>query len=218
VSSPEGCAKLAEPQVEIRAGERVMITGEPGAGKTLFFRAIAGLWPWGSGRIGMPAAEVPVFVPRTPYFPLGTLREVLNHTGGVITPDADISAVLAEVGLARLSSSLDRSARWEHELSDDEQRLLAFARLALLRPKWVIIDEALDTFDGATLRQVLAMLEKRLTGAAILNIGRGQHNSQFFPRSLTIVKDAGGSVLKPARVRAGAIEPPPPTAARGKKR
>lgn len=218
VASPDGCAKLAESHVEIRLGERIMITGEPGAGKTLFFRAIAGLWPWGSGRIGMPAAEVPVFVPRTPYFPLGTLREVLNHAGGVITADADISAVLAEVGLARLSSSLDRSARWEHELSDDEQRLLAFARLALLRPKWVIIDEALDTFDGATLRQVLAMLEKRLTGAAILNIGRGQHNSQFFPRSLTIVKDAAGSALKPARVRAGAIEPPPPTAARGKKK
>jgi len=218
VSSPEGCTKLAEPHVEIRVGERVMITGEQGAGKTLFFRAIAGLWPWGSGRIGMPAAEVPAFVPRTPYFPLGTLREVLNHAGGVITADADISAVLAEVGLARLSSSLDRSARWEHELSDDEQRLLAFARLALLRPKWVIIDEALDTFDGATLRQVLAMLEKRLTGAAILNIGRGQHNSQFFPRSLMIVKDTAGSALKPARVRAGAIEPPPQTAARGKRK
>lgn len=218
VSSPEGCTKLAEPHVEIRVGERVMITGEQGAGKTLFFRAIAGLWPWGSGRIGMPAAEVPVFVPRTPYFPLGTLREVLNHAGGVITADADISAVLVEVGLARLSTSLDRSARWEHELSDDEQRLLAFARLALLQPKWVIIDEALDTFDGATLRQVLAMLEKRLNGAAILNIGRGQHNSQFFPRSLTIVKDAAGSALKPARVRAGAIEPPPPTAARSKRK
>ncbi|MEP6564578.1 MAG: ABC transporter ATP-binding protein/permease [Mesorhizobium sp.] len=217
VASPDGCAKLAEPHVEIHVGERVMITGEPGAGKTLFFRAIAGLWPWGSGRIGMPAGEAPVFVPRTPYFPLGTLRKVLNHAGGVITADADISAVLTEVGLERLSSSLDRSARWEHELSDDEQRLLAFARLALLRPKWVIIDEALDTFDGATLRQVLAMLEKRLTGAAILNIGRGQHNSQFFPRSLTIVKDAGGSALKPARVRAGAIEPPPPAAARRKK-
>jgi putative ATP-binding cassette transporter len=218
VASPDGCTKLAESHVEIRVGERVMITGEQGAGKTLFFRAIAGLWPWGRGRIGMPTAEVPVFVPRTPYFPLGTLREVLNHAGGVITADADISAVLAEVGLARLSSSLDRSARWEHELSDDEQRLLAFARLALLRPKWVIIDEALDTFDGATLRHVLAMLEKRLTGAAILNIGRGQHNSQFFPRSLMIVKDTAGSALKPARVRAGAIEPPPPTAARGRKK
>jgi putative ATP-binding cassette transporter len=214
VASPDGCTKLAEPDVEIRPGERVMITGDPRAGKTLFFRAIAGLWPWGGGRIGMPAGGAPIYVPRTPYFPLGTLREVLNHADGITVDDAEISAVLAEVGLERLSSSLDRTARWEHELADDEQRLLALARLALRRPKWVIIDEAMDTFDGATLRRVLSMLERRLPDAAILNIGRGLHNNQFFPRSLTIVKDTGGSALKPARVRAGAIEPPPPAARR----
>jgi putative ATP-binding cassette transporter len=218
VASPDGCTKLAEPHVEIRVGERVMITGEPRAGKTLFFRAIAGLWPWGSGRIGMPAGEVPVFVPRTPYFPLGTLRDVLNHADGTMkVDDADISALLAEVGLERLSSSLERSARWEHELNDDEQRLLAFARLALRRPKWVIIHEALDAFDDTTLRRVFSMMEKRLAGAAILNIGRGLHNIEFFPRSLTIVKDTAGPALKPARVRAGAIEPPPIAAARRKR-
>lgn len=219
VASPEGCTKLAEPHVEIRAGDRVMITGDPGAGKTLFFRAIAGLWPWGSGRIGMPAGEAPIFVPRTPYFPLGKLREVLNHSGGAAeASDAETSEVLADVGLQRLSSSLDRSARWERELSDDEQRLLAFARLALRRPKWVIIDEALDAFDGPTLRQVLSMLEKRLPDAAILNIGRGQHNGRFFRRALTIVKDAGQPALKPARIRAGAIEPPPAIASAGRKK
>ncbi|MER9960502.1 ABC transporter ATP-binding protein/permease [Mesorhizobium sp. M0045] len=219
IASPEGCTKLAEPHVEIRAGDRVMITGDPGAGKTLFFRAIAGLWPWGSGRIGMPAGEAPIFVPRTPYFPLGRLREVLNHSGGAAeASDAEISEVLADVGLQRLSSSLDRSARWERELSDDEQRLLAFARLALRRPKWVIIDEALDAFDGPTLRQVLSMLEKRLPDAAILNIGRGQHNARFFRRALTIVKDAGQPPLKPVRIRAGAIEPPPAIASAGRKK
>ncbi|RWO32619.1 MAG: ABC transporter ATP-binding protein/permease [Mesorhizobium sp.] len=211
VASRDGCTKLAEPHVEIRAGERVMITGDPRAGKTLFFRAIAGLWPWGSGRIGMPAGEVPAFVPRKPYFPLGTLREVLDHADAAVS-DAEISAVLAEVGLGRLSSSLDRSARWERELSDDEQRLLAFARLVLRQPKWVIIDEALDTFDGVTLRRVLSMLEARLADAAILNIGRGQHNVEFFPRSLAIVKDFERPALKPVRVRAGAIEPPPAVA------
>ncbi|RWO60862.1 ABC transporter ATP-binding protein/permease [Mesorhizobium sp.] len=211
IASRDGCTKLAEPHVEIRAGERVMITGDPRAGKTLFFRAIAGLWPWGSGRIGMPAGEVPAFVPRKPYFPLGTLREVLDHADAAVS-DAEISAVLAEVGLGRLSSSLDRSARWERELSDDEQRLLAFARLVLRQPKWVIIDEALDTFDGATLRRVLSMLEARLADAAILNIGRGQHNIEFFPRSLAIVKDFERPALKPVRVRAGAIEPPPAVA------
>ncbi|MER9024596.1 ABC transporter ATP-binding protein/permease [Mesorhizobium sp. M0815] len=219
IASPDGCTKLAEPHVEIRAGDRVMITGDPGAGKTLFFRAIAGLWPWGSGRIGMPAGEAPIFVPRTPYFPLGRLREVLNHSDGAAeASDAEISEVLADVGLQRLSSSLDHSARWERELSDDEQRLLAFARLALRRPKWVIIDEALDAFDGATLRQVLSMLDKRLPDAAILNIGRGQHNTRFFPRALTIVKDAGQPPLKPARVRAGAIEPPPVIASARRKK
>ncbi|TIL65335.1 ABC transporter ATP-binding protein/permease [Mesorhizobium sp.] len=211
IASRDGCTKRAEPQVEIRAGERVMITGDPRAGKTLFFRAIAGLWPWGSGRIGMPAGEVPAYVPRKPYFPFGTLREVLDHADAAVS-DAEISAVLAEVGLARLSSSLDRSARWERELSDDEQRLLAFARLVLRQPKWVIIDEALDTFDGATLRRVLSMLEARLADAAILNIGRGQHNIEFFPRSLAIVKDFERPALKPVRVRAGAIEPPPAVA------
>jgi putative ATP-binding cassette transporter len=217
VASPEGCTRLADQHVEIRPGERVMITGDPGAGKTLFFRAIAGLWPWGGGRIGLPAGETPIFVPRVPYFPAGTLREVLDHPNGPApASDADISAVLAEVGLERLSSSLDRSARWEHELGDDEQRSLAFARLALRQPKWVIIDEALDAFDGPSLRRVLSMLDKRLPGTAVLNIGRGLHNNQFFPRALTIVKDTGAPALKPIRVRAGAIEPPPAAARRKK--
>ncbi|PWJ87210.1 putative ATP-binding cassette transporter [Mesorhizobium loti] len=215
VASPEGCTKLADQHVEIRAGERVMITGDRGAGKTLFFRAIAGLWPWGRGRIGLPAGETLIFVPRVPYFPAGTLREVLDHPNGAApASDADISAVLAEVGLERLSSSLDRAGRWDHELGDDEQRSLAFARLALRQPKWVIIDEAMDAFDGPSLRRVLSMLEKRLPDAAILNIGRGLHNNQFFPRALTIVNDSGAPALKPARIRAGAIEPPPAGARR----
>ena len=217
VASPEGCTRLADQHVEIRAGERVMITGDPGAGKTLFFRAIAGLWPWGRGRIGLPAGETLIFVPRVPYFPAGTLREILDHSNGPApASDALISEVLAEVGLERLASSLDRSARWEHELGEDDQRSLAFARLALRQPKWVIIDEAMDAFDGPSLRRVLSMLEKRLPGAAILNIGRGQHNIRFFPRALTIMKDSAAPALKPARIRAGAIEPPP-VAARRKK-
>ena len=215
VASPEGCTRLGDQHVEIRAGERVMITGDPGAGKTLFFRAIAGLWPWGRGRIGLPAGETLIFVPRVPYFPAGTLREILDHSNGPApASDAQISEVLAEVGLERLASSLDRSARWEHELGDDEQRSLAFARLALRQPKWVIIDEAMDAFDGPSLRRVLSMLEKRLPGAAILNIGRGQHNIRFFPRALTIMKDTGAQALKPAHIRAGAIEPPPVAARR----
>ena len=211
VVSPAGCSTLSEPHVAIAPGEHVLITGDPGTGKTLFFRAVAGLWPWGSGRIGLPAGAAPAFVPRTPYFAPGTLRQVLGDPDGDgdAPDDGALKSVLAEIGLGRLSSSLGRAARWEHELSDDEQRLLAFAAVALARPRWVVIDEALDTFDGATAKRVLALFAKHLPEAAIVNIGRGQHNYEFFPRALRIEKGPPGKTLRPARIRAGAIEPPP---------
>lgn len=209
IKSPEGCTRFSEPHVEIGQGERVLVSGEPGAGKTLFFRAIAGLWPWGTGRIGLPRSEVPVLIPRTPYFAPGTLRETFDRLAGADKPDeADIKAVLEEVGLGRLAGSLDRPARWEHELNGDEQRLLVLAATALGHPKWVIIDDALDTFDAETLKRVLALFGRRLHGATILNIGRMLPNDGFFTRHLTIVKDTAAPALKPAKVRPGAIEPP----------
>ena len=213
IKSLDGCTKLAEKHVRIDAGERVLVTGDPGAGKTLFFRAIAGLWPWGSGRIGVPAGTVPALMPRTPYFPPASLRNVLGqHGDGGKPTDADIKAVLAEAGLERLSSSLDREARWEHELNDEEQRLLAVARLALQQPRWLIVDEVLDTFEAKTLKRVLSIFEKRLGDAAIINIGRALPADHFFSRTLKIVKDAKGEALEPVQVRPGAIEPPPKAA------
>ncbi len=210
IVSPAGCTRLADQHVAIAPGEHVLVTGDPNAGKTLFFRAVAGLWPWGGGRIGMPAGASVAFVPRTPYFAPGTLREVLGDPDGDgRKPDDDVlKGVLAEVGLDHLSSSLDRNARWEHELNDDEQRLLMLAATALGRPKWIVIDDALDTLDTDTLKRVLALFRKHLDGAAILNIGRVLPENGFFGRTLTIVKDKAAPALQPARVRPGAIEAP----------
>jgi putative ATP-binding cassette transporter len=211
IAASAGCTRLSEDHVVIGPGERVIVTGDAGTGKTLFFRAIAGLWPWGAGRIGMPGGADPAFVPRTPYFGPGTLREVLDgfDDSGNAPDDESMKEVLAEVGLTRLLDSLDREARWDRELSEDEQRLLAFAVLALHKPDWVIIDEALDAFDNATTKRVLALLTKHLPRATILNIGRGQHNLDFFPRAISIIKDTTGRTLKPPCIRAGAVEPPP---------
>lgn len=210
IKSPDGCTRLADDPVRIERGEHVLVTGDPGTGKTLFFRALSGLWPWGSGRIGMPKGATFEFIPRTPYFPPAPLRDVLVRPGTEGRPDdAALADALKTVGLDRLTGSLDRTARWEHELSDDEMRLLAFARLALNRPDWVVVDEAFDTFDGATAKRLFAMIGRHLPEATLINIGRGQHNYDFFPRALKIVKHAEGEPLKPARLRAGAIEPPP---------
>lgn len=201
IFSQGGCTKLAEPHVEIKPGERVLITGDPGAGKTLLFRTLAGLWPWGRGRIGIPAGETITLVPRAPYFAPGKLRDVLCHPSGMQDfDDTEMTASLNAVGLERLARSLDREGRWDRELNDEEQRLLAFARLSLHKPDWVIIEEALDTLDSEALARVLAMLEAELTGAAIVYLGRIPLGGHFFGRVVNIVRDKKGQSLRPVRL------------------
>ena len=206
IMSGSGCTRLVERKVRIAAGERVQVTGEPSAGKTLFFRAVAGLWPWGRGRIGMPAGDQPVFVPRTPYAAPSTLRDAL---GAPQASDERVRQVLAEIGLERLWEARDQVTRWEHALNDDERRLLALARAALQGPRWLVIDEALDTFDSKTLKRVLAMLRKRLPKTGVVSIGRTIRSEAFFTRRLTIAKAPSRAGLHPPKVRRGAIEPPP---------
>jgi putative ATP-binding cassette transporter len=149
IASPGGCSKLVERRVEIGPGERVVVTGDPNAGKTLFFRMLAGLWPWGRGRVGMPASGSVVFVPRIPYFPPGKLRDVLSYPRPESAfSDPELAAALTRVGLDRLAGSLDRHARWDRELSEEEQRLLALSRIRLHRPRWVVVDEVSTPWEG----------------------------------------------------------------------
>jgi putative ATP-binding cassette transporter len=202
VSSPGGCIKLADQHVVVSSGERVIMIGDPGVGKTLFFRAIAGLWPWGSGLIEMPPADEIAFVPRTPYFPPGTLRSVLSYPRGETSfKDEELVGALDRMGLKRLKTALDRVARWDRELSEEEQRLLAFVRLGLHKPRFIIIDEALDMMETGERERVLSMLSGELAQSAVLNIGRGERNGTFFTRKLHLVKDVEGHALRPMRLK-----------------
>ena len=117
IVTPSGCTMLSEQYVQIALGERVVIVGAPGTGKTLLFRAIAGLWPWGSGRVALPSTDGVMFVPRQPYVPLGTLRAAVAYPSPETAfKDEEVIAVLQRAGLDRLSSSLDQIAHWDKEL------------------------------------------------------------------------------------------------------
>jgi len=206
IATPSGCTMLSERHVRVSPGERVLIVGEPGTGKTILFRAIAGLWPWGSGRITLPPPQQIVYVPRHPYVPPGTLRAALAYPMPENSfADADLVAVLERAGLGRLSSSLDRNARWDRELTEDEQQFLVFARLPLRRPSWVVIDEALDVLDDDAHDRVMALFRDMLGDTAIVNIGRPEGRDRFFTRTLHLVKDAAGQRFRAHRAMATVV-------------
>ena len=183
----------------------MQITGDSGDAQTIFFRAMAGLWPWGEGRILLPGAEPFMHVARRPYVRAGRLRDVLAYPGdaGRFAPDR-FAAALEAVGLDGFVSRLDEDARWEQELGDQDIQRLAFARLAVQAPAWIVIDQALETLDDDTPAQVIAMLGSTLKDAAVINIGREE--AGFGGRSYALVDDPDGCRLPtppaeaPARV------------------
>jgi vitamin B12/bleomycin/antimicrobial peptide transport system ATP-binding/permease protein len=198
VATPAGCTKLSERHVEIAPGEHVLIVGEAGTGKTMLFRAIAGLWPWGAGRIALPPSKEVMFMPRRPYVPLGSLRAALAYPSPETTyKDEELVVALHCASLDHLSSSLDRTARWERELSDDEQQYLVFARIVLHKPRWVVIDEVLDALEDDARNRAIDLFATTLKEAAIINIGRPETEHPFFKRTLHLIKDPRGVCFVP---------------------
>jgi putative ATP-binding cassette transporter len=190
IASPAGATMLAEKKIEIEAGERVLIVGETGTGKTLLFRALAGLWPWGAGRVTRPRGEELLYMPRTPYLPPGTLREVLAYPANTDKFEAaDYGAALTRLKLERLIPMLDIPHRWDRELSEDEQQTLAFARLLLHAPPWVLIDEVLDSLDDDARQSILDLFGKDLEHTGVIHIGRVDAHDHVFSRVLHLVKD-----------------------------
>ncbi len=196
IALPVGCSRLAEAHAVIKPGERVLIVGRLGDGKTSLFSAIAGLWPWGSGRIVLPPAQTMMFISQQDYIPPGSLRGALAYPAqpSQFTNEEYLSA-LGRMELAHQASRLDQVARWERELSREDQQRLAFARLLLHKPRWIVLNEALDHLDDDARRLVLDVFGRELNAAAIINIGQADTLGGFFKRILHLVQDTEGQRL-----------------------
>ncbi|MGD9882269.1 MAG: ABC transporter ATP-binding protein/permease [Reyranella sp.] len=196
LSRPDGEALVAEAEVEIRPGERVLIRGQSGSGKSTIMRAIAGVWPWGRGAVELPKASI-AFMPQKPYFPLGTLREaILYPERPEGFSDEDLREALHKVGLDHLRGRLGETERWDHILSGGEQQRVAFARVLIQKPAWVFMDEATSALDEAGQANVMRLLAEDLPRTAVVSIGHRPGLEAFHTRELVLEPGKQGAQLK----------------------
>ena len=185
VALPNGNVLIENINLTVAQGDAVVVRGASGSGKTTLFRVLAGLWPFGRGRVGIPDDARVFFLPQKPYLPLGSLREVLSYpaTPGHYTEDA-CRDVLEVCGLPHLVARLDESNNWSMILSGGEQQRLAFARALLYRPTWLFLDEATSALDEAAEQRMYELLRERLPEATVLSIAHrssaiAQHTRQL---------------------------------------
>ncbi len=191
---PTGSIRLSEPHVEVASGERILIVGAAGSGKTSLFRAMAGLGHCGTGRIQIPSGARMMFIPKHPFIPDGALLDALAYPESPerIEEERTVTA-LKRLGFGYLASQLHRAARWDQELTHEEQLGLAFARLLLHKPDCVIIDEALEALPMGTRALVFDVLAKELFSTSLVSIDGPQAVGARYGRVLHIEVDPEGT-------------------------
>jgi len=181
-------AELEPKTVDVKPGDRLQIIDGTGRGRGAFFSALAGLWPFGSGRISLPAGARTMFLPERPYMPDGTLRAAITYPASPSEfTDEQLNAALARVDLTRLGASLDRRSRWSRELSYDDEARLTFARLLLLKPDWIFTEQSIDTLDERQQRIFRSILDDELKQAALVTVAGRASTSDFYQRTADLV-------------------------------
>src|SRR5258705_420217 len=148
VTLDDGTAVVGETEVVIGPGERLLVAGESGTGKSTLVRALAGLWPWGGGSVNFHPDRRLFMLPQKPYIPSGTLRRAIAYPGAADDwTVGQMGEALHKVGLDHLKEKIEEDAPWDQTLSGGEKQRLAFARLLLHNTDIVVLDEATSALD-----------------------------------------------------------------------
>jgi putative ATP-binding cassette transporter len=187
VRRPTGALLVAAEDVFIEAGERALVTGPSGCGKSTFFRAIAGVWPFGKGVILVPRGAKLMMLPQRPYFPVASLEEALSYPSERGAFDTtQISEMLHAVGLPVLAQRLSEEAHWNQILSLGEQQRLAIARAILQAPDYLFLDEATASLDEPSEAKLYQLLRDRLPNATLVSIGHRSTLMAFHDRHFAL--------------------------------
>jgi len=187
IAQHDGTLVLADADAVIGRGEKVLVKGETGTGKSTLIRAMAGLWPWGSGRILRPKDARIAFMPQQPYLPRGTLRHVLDYPRDGTPPDSRrTEEILAACGLTHLVPRLDEEQSWSDVLSGGEQQRLGFARVLLKRPDIIIMDEPTSALDELSQTRMMELLCEEAAGSTIIHTALRPGLDRFYDREIQL--------------------------------
>ncbi|MDH2345751.1 ABC transporter ATP-binding protein/permease [Bradyrhizobium sp. SSUT77] len=196
VNLPSGTPLVAADAFAIQTSERVLVTGPSGSGKSTLFRAIAGIWPFGTGTIFVPEKAKLMMLPQRPYFPVGVLRDAVVYPAAPgAFETARVRDALIAVGLPDLAERLDEEGHWNRMLSLGEQQRLGLARALLHAPDYLFLDEATASLDEPSEARLYRLLTEKLPLATIVSIGHRSTLDAFHTRKVTMVKDGAIHVL-----------------------
>jgi putative ATP-binding cassette transporter len=192
---PTGSVLVSGINAEIEPGDRVLIRGPSGSGKSTLFRAIAGIWPFGRGQVRQPRDFRALFLPQRPYFPLGTLRQVVSYPAAAETfSDAQLRDALIASGLPGFVDRLDEQQHWAQQLSGGEQQRVAIARALLHKPAWLFLDEATSALDEPSQAHMYELLTERLKDATIISIAHRSALTDLHGKLWQLKADGNGQV------------------------
>jgi vitamin B12/bleomycin/antimicrobial peptide transport system ATP-binding/permease protein len=197
VRLPHGEPLVDADHITVAPGDRVLVTGPSGAGKSTLFRAIAGIWPFGSGQVTVPQDAKVLLLPQRPYFPVASLAAALTYPARLGTfDDARLADALIAVGLEQWADRLHEEAHWNRMLSLGEQQRLAVARVLLQEPDYVFLDEATASLDEPAEAMLYRLLQERLKGATIVSIGHRSTLGAFHRRRVEVAPSDGASEVR----------------------
>ena len=194
VTLNEATSLVKQAEITIKRGERVLVVGESGTGKSSLVRAIGGQWPWGKGEVQLQRGTKICVMPQRPYIPLGSLlRAAAYPTRAEDVDREEVAKALKLVGLGQLVDRLDEDIPWEQTLSGGEKQRLAFARLLIARPNIVVMDEATSALDPSSQKHLMELVHKRLHSATIIGVGHRPELESFYERKLVLESDHDGA-------------------------
>lgn len=205
VKLPDGTPMVTARDLTIRRGDRILLTGPSGSGKSTLFRAISGIWPFGSGAVTIPANAKLMMLPQRPYFPVSTLQAAVAYPSDEGAFSAQqVNDVLAAVGLPKLVGQLDREAHWNRMLSLGEQQRLGLARACLHKPDYLFLDEATASLDEPSEARMYQLIGEQLPGATIISIGHRSTLEAFHKQRLALARSGDSFAIGEQRETAAA--------------